>query len=195
MDQVLMTTTGDVDHAVAKLKMNLEFDKEYAYCAIFVLSHGHNDSGHEWISCGRDSQFQLKSTILSKLTLNDCPHMKGRPLIVVVRACRGGRANVTGQTEEFPLAGATASPLLPDSYVLYSMPEGFFDSFSATKGSMFMELFCKGVQEGKDIEQIAKDINKEEILRKVRDPRRGTSGSVLQSEAGPVRLIKKFKFY
>ena len=196
-----MSTKDDMARAVAKIQKAFSpagFQDEYAYCAIFVLSHGTVRDGKEFISCGNEStdHFSMKADILTQLTHDDCPYLRGRPLIGVVRVCRGTNYNVIGTDSEFQLVGASRTPRMPDMYILYSTPEGFYDSSSANKGSLFIREFCEGVQRHDDIEKIAKGINEKECLRLVENPQNGTRNqSVLQTSAGPVQLKKCFKFF
>ena len=190
-----MNTKKDMTRAVTKIQTlfsHKDFKGEYAYCAIFVLSHG-GDS--EWISCGINDHFSIKSDILAQLTHNTCPYLKGRPLIGVVRVCRGKNHNIMGKDPESQLATASGTPLMPDVYILHSMPDGFYDSSSASQGSVFIREFCEGVQKQDDIERIVKAINEKEILRLVPDQNGTQYPNVLQTSAGPVQLKKPFRFF
>lgn len=189
-----MSSKRDVERAVKKIQFNFSksaFAEEYSYCSVFVLSHG---DSHDKISCGDNgSTFSFLYDVMNKIDLERCPHLKGRPLFFFVRACRGNNYNSCEgdhRSEMINLAGGSWTPLLPESYVLYSTPEGFNDSSSPVEGSKFIELLCQGIAERKDVEEIAKFINCEAALRIV-----GGRKSVLQTESSYGRLTKKFKFY
>lgn len=193
-----MSSADDVSRAVEKIKCNFSLERfagEYAYCSIFVLSHG---DSQDKICCAEFDHFFFKANVLDQINHQTCPHLKGRPLLGFVRACRGRNYNIDEPDgRDFHLAGPSFKTLLVESYVLYSTPEGFYDTSSKTTGSEFIKLLCEGIEAGRDVEKIAKNINKEEKLRLVNDSSqpRGEWRSVLMTEVCFGRLTKKFKFY
>ena len=207
-----MSSMQDVKRTVDKIKTlfsRRRSRQEYAYCAIFVLSHGGickgqsgkacqscggtDSNGKEILLCGSKDHFSMKNDILQKLTLKECPDLEHLPVVGVVRACRGNHFN---SKEYVVLANEVNTSHLPAWIILNSTREGFYDVSSKTDGSKFIEVFCKRVKEGDDMETLSRHFNALEITRTVPDPesREGRTFT-LEVSVETYGMKKKFKFY
>ena len=143
-----MESRPDVSKAVNSIRFSFKTDNTaYDYCALFILSHTYGDDKDN-IQCSRFSSFSLQEDVFSKLTVDRCPGLEGKPVIAVVRAFTPP-PKTAGIAHVQTAAGATVAERQPKHlFILHGNPEV---PGQGAKRCQFIPKLCQLLKCGLDI--------------------------------------------
>ncbi|XP_070134965.1 caspase-3 [Drosophila bipectinata] len=120
---------------------------------IVILSHG---SPKEKITASDNREYDLDTHVVHPLLEN--PSLKGKPLILVVQACKGVWEADSSVFRKDPLGIMKC----------YSTTEGFLSFRHGMTGSIYIQTFCEVMNKDaltKDFRAIVNDVNKQVITK------------------------------
>lgn len=114
---------------------------------------------------------------MSNLTLARCPELRGKPVIVVVRAFVAAGSSVDDDVCIIPASEVN----LKDLYVLYGSPDATADQEGKSE---FLRKFCQLVQKGMSVRDIYKHMSRDKSF----------AGTNRLNEIDLLETEKSFKF-
>ena len=125
--------------------------------ALFILSHG-EENKRDFQLNSKDGTYTLKKQIIPKLLPKVCPSLAGKPKLIFIQACAGGKidegvhmhlvpSRTSYNTETFK--GSYCIPNYSDFLVFSASSYGYVSMRNTVDGTYFIQALCDEIENAK----------------------------------------------